>query len=53
MAIPKIAPIHHPHEMRFAMAMPPNTMTRMIAIGVSHARMFVSRAVAPVRNGDV
>src|SRR5487761_509378 len=50
--MPMIAPMHQPHETRLAMAMPPSTITRMMAIGVSHARMFVSRAVAPVRNGD-
>src|SRR6185312_15739346 len=52
MAIPRMAPIHQPQEMRFAMAMPPSTITRMIAMGVSHARMLVSRAVAPVRKGE-
>src|SRR5213082_1113802 len=35
-----------------AMAMAPSTMTRMIAMGVSQARMFVCSAVAPVRKGD-
>ena len=42
-----------PHEIRFAIAMPPSTMTRMMAMGVSQARMFDWSAVAPVRNGDV
>ena len=41
MAMPRIAPMHHPHERRFAIAIPPSTMTRMIATGVSHARMLV------------
>src|SRR5262249_55925595 len=51
-AIPKMAPIHHPQEIRLAIAMPPSTMTRMIATGVSHSRMFSWREVTPVRNGD-
>src|SRR5436853_346608 len=51
-AIPRIAPRHHPQDMRFAIAMAPRTMTRMIAIGVNHARMLVCRAVAPVMKGD-
>jgi hypothetical protein len=38
--------------MRFAIAIAPNTMMRMIATGVSQARMFVCSAVAPVRKGD-
>jgi hypothetical protein len=38
--------------MRFAMAMAPRIITRMIATGVSHARIFVWSAVAPVMNGD-
>src|SRR5258708_39831288 len=52
MAIPKIAPKHHPHETRFAIAMPPSTMTRMMATGVSHARMLVCKELAPVMKGD-
>ena len=40
-AIPKIAAMHQPQEMRFAIAMPPSTMTRMTATGVSQARMLV------------
>src|SRR5580704_7571795 len=40
-AIPKIAAMHQPQEMRFAIAMPPKTMTRMIATGVSQARILV------------
>jgi hypothetical protein len=51
-AIPKSAAMHHPHDMRFAIAMPPSTITRMIAIGVSQARMFVWREFAPVKKGD-
>src|SRR5690606_33064 len=51
-AIPRIAPMHQPQEIRFAMAIAPSTMTRMIAIGVSHARMFACSDVAPVRNGE-
>src|ERR1700680_1897142 len=51
-AIPRMAAIHHPHEMRFAIAMAPSTMTRITAMGVSHARMFDCRAVAPVMNGE-
>src|SRR5258707_1479659 len=52
MAIPKIAPIHHPHDIRFAMAMPPSTITRMMATGVSHARMLVCKELAPVMKGE-
>src|SRR5215469_7643000 len=48
-----MAPMHHPHEIRFAIAMPPSTMTRMTAMGVNQARMFDCSAVAPVRNGEV
>ena len=44
--------MHQPQDMRAAMAMAPSTMTRMIAIGVSHARMLVCSAVAPVMNGE-
>src|SRR6202040_3167278 len=32
-AIPKIAAMHQPQEIRFAIAMPPKTMTKMIATG--------------------
>ena len=53
MAIPRMAAIHQPQEIRFAMAMAPKTITRMIAMGVSQSRMFVSRAVAPVMKGEV
>jgi len=42
-----------PQEIRFAIAMAPSTMTRMMAMGVSQARMFDSSAVAPVRKGEV
>jgi hypothetical protein len=38
---------------RLAIAIPPSTIIRMIAIGVSQARMFDWSAVAPVRNGEV
>ncbi len=38
--IPMTRPINQPHEARPAMARPPATITRMMAIGVSHARMF-------------
>ncbi len=38
---PRIAPMHHPHEIRLAMAMPPRIMTKMIATGVCQARMLV------------
>src|ERR1700733_4039449 len=51
-AIPKIAPRHHPHDIRFAIAMPPRTMIKMIAIGVSHAKTFVCSALAPVMKGE-
>src|SRR5205823_5023850 len=51
-AIPRIAAMHQPQEMRFAIAMAPRTMTRMTATGVSHARRLVSSAVAPVRKGE-
>jgi hypothetical protein len=39
--------------MRFAIAMPPRTIIRITAIGVSQAIIFVWRAVAPVRNGEL
>ena len=32
-AMPKIAAMHQPQEIRFAIAMAPSTMTRMIATG--------------------
>src|SRR5437763_1219333 len=51
-AIPRIAAMHQPQEMRLAIAMPPSTMTRITATGVSHARILVCRAVAPVMNGE-
>lgn len=43
---PEIIPI------RFAIAIPPRTMTRMMATGVSHARRFVCSEDAPVMNGE-
>src|SRR5213082_3127315 len=52
-AIPRIAPIHQPQDIRFAIAMAPSAMTRMTAIGVSQASRLVCRAVAPVRNGEL
>src|ERR1700689_4224407 len=52
MAMPRMAAIHQPHDMRFAMAMAPSTITRITALGVSHASMFDCRAVAPVMNGE-
>ena len=51
-AMPTMAPIHQPHDIRLAIAIPPNTITKIMAIGVSHARMLVCRAFAPVRNGE-
>ena len=51
-AMPTIAAIGQPHEIRFAMAMIPSAITRMTAIGVAHARMLLWRDVAPVRNGE-
>src|ERR1017187_9725944 len=38
--------------MRFAMAIAPSAMTRITAIGVSHARILVCNAIAPVMNGE-
>ena len=38
--IPMTRPINQPQEARPAMARPPATITRMIAMGVSHARIF-------------
>src|SRR6266446_1756250 len=52
-AIPRIAPRHHPQDRRLAIAMAPSTITRMTAMGVNHARMFVCSAVAPVMNGEL
>jgi hypothetical protein len=37
---------------RFAIAMAPRAMTRITATGVSHARIFVCNAVAPVKKGE-
>jgi len=37
---------------RFAIAMAPKTMIKMMATGVSHARILVCSEFAPVRNGD-
>src|SRR5580704_16912316 len=52
MAIPRIANRQYPHDIRFAIAMPPSTMTKIIATGVSQARIFVCRELAPVMNGE-
>src|SRR6266404_1419489 len=52
MATTKIAARQQTHDIRFAIAMPPNTMIKMMATGVSHARILVCSEVAPVRNGD-
>jgi hypothetical protein len=38
--------------MRLAIAMAPKTITKITATGVSHARMFVCSAEAPVIKGD-
>jgi hypothetical protein len=43
---------HHPHDIRFAIAIPPSTITRMMATGVSQAKDVGLKAVAPVINGD-
>jgi hypothetical protein len=51
-AIPKMVAMHQPHEIRFAIAMAPKTMTRMMATGVSQAKIFVCSALAPVKNGE-
>ena len=40
-AMPITAPIAQPHDIRFAISMPPSTMMRMMATGVSQARMLV------------
>src|ERR1700727_965114 len=52
MAIPRIAPMHHPQLIRFAIAIPPSTITRMMATGVSQASMLVCSELAPVMNGE-
>src|SRR5580698_3481849 len=52
MAIPRIAPMHQPQLIRFAIAMPPSTITRMMATGVSQASMLVCSELAPVMNGE-
>jgi hypothetical protein len=44
--------MHHPQDIRLAIAMPPSTMMRMMATGVSHARMLVWSELAPVKKGD-
>jgi hypothetical protein len=36
--IPTMAAMHHPREIRLAIAMAPSTMTRQMAAGVSHPR---------------
>src|ERR1700693_2596253 len=51
--MPRIAPIHQPQDIRFAIAIPPRTMIKITAIGVSHAMMLLCRAVAPVRKGEL
>src|SRR6202035_5212317 len=51
-AIPKIAAMHQPQEIRLAIAMAPSTMTRITATGVSQASMLVCSAVAQVMKGD-
>jgi hypothetical protein len=51
-AIPKIAARHHPQDIRFAIAIAPSTMTRIIAIGVSQAMILVCSAFAPVMKGE-
>jgi hypothetical protein len=38
--------------MRFAIAIPPRTITRMMATGVNHARRLVCNEVAPVMKGE-
>ncbi|HEV2703992.1 MAG TPA: hypothetical protein VGV09_20370 [Steroidobacteraceae bacterium] len=35
-----------------AIAIPPRIITKIIAMGVIHARIFDCKAVAPVKNGD-
>jgi len=37
---------------RFAIAIAPSAITRMMAIGVSHARILFCREAAPVMNGE-
>ena len=51
MAIPKIAAMHQPQELRLAIDMAPSTMKSMIATGVSQAWILVCSAVAPVAKG--
>jgi hypothetical protein len=51
-AIPSTAPNAHPQLIRFAIARPPSTMTKIIATGVSQASKFVCSALAPVRKGE-
>src|SRR3984885_10139825 len=53
MAIPRMAPKHQPHDIRFAMAIAPSAMTKMMAIGVNQASKLLCRAVAPVMNGEL
>ncbi len=52
MATPKIAPRHQPHDIRFAIAMPPNTMIKMMATGVSHARILVCSEIQIIQGYD-
>jgi len=52
-AIPTIAAIGHPQEIRLAMAIIPSAITKMTAMGVAHARMLVCSELAPVKKGDV
>ena len=51
-AMPSIAPMGQPQEIRLVMAMSPSTITRMTAIGVAQARILVCSDVAPVMNGE-
>src|ERR1700742_734035 len=53
MEIPRMAPSAQPQLIRFAIAMPPSTMTKMIATGVSQASRFDCNELAPVKNGEV
>jgi hypothetical protein len=48
-----MAPRHHPHDRRFAIAIAPRAITRMMAMGVSQASRLVCNAVAPVMNGEL
>src|SRR5580704_2187214 len=47
MAIPKIAPRHHPHDIRFAIAIPPSTITRIDGLkdALARLRKFGGRCV--------